>query len=465
MKKILFVLVLTVFVLSACGTPATSVPVPTNTPVPLPTETPIPTATLQPSPTPVPLGGGGKFIMQVNPLLIPKEFNSQESNNWFLASSDGTNLKLLNAQIWSISPDGKRALTYTSDSNISLMNLDGTGEILLDDSLDYYSIARSNVANQTALWLPNGDVVVLAREKENPTKFSVNIVSQDGKLKKLEKPSQIIKAYATFLFTSPDGKYLYWKNCANQNCKYYVTTLDDSEQKQILQKPNPGQDVHISPSGEYISYAVIPGGCYLYKVADGTTTKVTLEDGSSGWFFCNGNSWSPTEDKLFAITPTGYATLNVPDGKITPFSGVNADSCYIANWTPDGKSILLSTCTKENTYEEYGMGQMGGIDDAYFYMRDFVQSIGARLIDISNGAITEYPDAGFCNAVISPDSKWVLFYQCKNENNLAVNSPQLLNLDTKEISPVFQEFVSDNPDAYIMSNDGLDRSWLVFWIP
>lgn len=52
MKNILFILTLMIFVLSACGTPVTPVPIPTNTLAPVPTETPVPpTATLEPSPT------------------------------------------------------------------------------------------------------------------------------------------------------------------------------------------------------------------------------------------------------------------------------------------------------------------------------------------------------------------------------------------------------------------------------
>lgn len=70
MKKILFVIVLTVFVLSACGAPATPVLVPTNTPVPLPTETPVPpTPTLEPSPTP-------------DPLLFRDDFEGSLGDDW-----------------------------------------------------------------------------------------------------------------------------------------------------------------------------------------------------------------------------------------------------------------------------------------------------------------------------------------------------------------------------------------------
>jgi len=429
--------------------------------------------------------------MMVGPFLVPKEFNSQvftseftyPSDRWFSALSDGTNLKFLSWDIWSISPDGKRALTYTSDSKVALTNLDGTGEIPLDDSLDYYILPRKMIEHQTALWLPNGNVVVLAFEKEDKTKFSINIVDLDGKLKKLEKPSQIIKKSSTLLFISPDGKYLYWKSadiCGNQTCKnkFYATKLDDSEQKQILIDLKGAQNMHISPSGQYISYIdnsvqpFIP--CYIYKVADDTTTKLTLDDGSSATGFCfGGNHWSPTEDKLLGQTQNGYSILNVPDGKITTLFGVDAGSCYLANWTPDGKRVFLSVCTEENSYEKYGAGQMGGLQNNY--PDEFVQSIGARLIDISDGKIAKYPDGGFCNATISPDSKWVLFYLCKNEDDLVVIPSQLLNLDTKEMVSLFQGFVSGNPEAIPLINEthGPEapfiphnefENWFVFWI-
>ena len=56
MKKLLFVGVLTVFVLSACSTAATSGSDPIDTPVSLPTETPVPSAaTLEPSATFAPI--------------------------------------------------------------------------------------------------------------------------------------------------------------------------------------------------------------------------------------------------------------------------------------------------------------------------------------------------------------------------------------------------------------------------
>jgi hypothetical protein len=472
-----FVLLIIATVASSCSsqnsssitTPVPSLsltPIPSVTSTVTPSPTAMPTSTITPTATPVPLGGGGKFIMKVNPLLAPKEFKSQKPASWFSAYSDGSNLTLLDWQIWSLSPNGRLALTYTSNNNVALTNLDNLGTTLLDESLSYYIISGNY---QTALWLPNGNIVLLAFEQKERTKISAYIVSPDGKLTKLEKPSQIMKNYAHFLFISPDGKKLYWENpvmCGNRQCKseYYETSLDDAEQKRILKDVNTAQDINISPSGQYIAYIdnsfQTLRGCYIYKVSDETITKIMKDDGLRGQNYCfGGNHWSPTEDKLFGQTPDGYAILTVPEGNISTFPEVNVGSCYLARWAPDGKHLFLSVCTEKNSFKEYGMN--GGVRLDY---QKFVQTIGERLINISDGKVTEYSDVGFCDAVISPDSTWVLFYACKDEKKRVIYPSQLLNLNTKKMYPLFQGFVSDSTEVFTGSQNGLYKGWLVFWI-
>jgi hypothetical protein len=476
----IFVFLIISLVMSGCGPGQlfgpTFTPTPTITPsptfTPTPTITPSPTFTPTPTATPVPLGGGGTFIMKVSQLLVPNEFNSQEPFSWFSASSDGSDLKLLDWQIWSLSPDGKQALTYTSDKRVSLTNLDGTGAIPLDESLSYkiyYPLG------QTALWLPNGNVVLLAFEQTERTKLSVYIVSPDGNLSKWEKPSQIITdREAELLFISPDGENLYWKNfdCtkigADTYCDisgYYMTSLEDSDQKQILKNVHENVEIYLSPSGQYISYPDYSGhifrGCFLYKIADETTTQNLPDDDSDSHGFCDtgdGSNWSPTEDKLWGKTNNGYAIWTVSEGKmmnIAAYSDINAGDCYSTSWTPDGKHLFLSVCTEKYSEELYR--QKWGVGNITL---PFTESLGQRLINISDGKVTEYPDAGFCDAVISPDSTWVLLYTCTNEKGLVVYPSQLLNLETEEMVPLFQGFVSDSPVL-----QPHQKAWSVFWIP
>ncbi|MEI8133375.1 MAG: hypothetical protein WCG34_13160, partial [Leptolinea sp.] len=466
MKNISLFIIVFLFVLTACGAPVLpSIPaVVTITNPPLPTSIPA-TATQLPTPTPIPLGGGGTLIMQVNPLLVPKEFNAVGPASWLSAASDGSNLKLLDYQIWSISPDGQRALTYTNDHKVTLRNLDGSGALPLDDSLKYYI----NFYLPTALWLPNGNALVLAYDASKPKKVSLFILSPDGKLTKWEKPSQAMKDFAHLLLVSPDGKQLFWENSATSNgqlrkSEYYVTNLDDSDQKRILSNVLSFQDMSISPSGKYIVYLEtsnqILHGCFIYKVTDGTTTLLKTEADPKGIGYCFGRGhWSPTEDKLFGLGPKGYSVLPVPDGKITTFPDINAGICYLARWTPDGKHLFLSLCTAKDSKEK-----IQGMGAAFDYLKYFATA-GARLIDMSDGKVTEYPDAGFCNSALSPDSKWVLMYLCKGENNLMKPDypAQMLNLETSQLVPLFKEFTSDDPKIFAQSNDGSFKGWSILW--
>ncbi len=276
MKNFTLFIILTVLILTACGTPTTSTPEPTLSPAPTNTFIPPPTKTLEPTLTP--------------------------------------------------------SLTPVPPCDVSTRPL--------DDSLDYY--VNSNFI--TAVCLPNGNKIVLAYEKKNPTKLSAYIVSPDENLIKWEKPSQIMQKYAFFLFISPDGQKLYWENaimCGHRQCKseYYSTSLDDSEQKRIFKNVNSAQNIYISPSGQYISYIDNSfqqlRGCFIYNTTDGISTKLVPDNTNEyGWVrgqnYCFGeNHWSPKEDKLYSKlyikteagnSETGYSVLNVPNGEITTFS-------------------------------------------------------------------------------------------------------------------------------------------------
>jgi hypothetical protein len=283
MKKLTLFVLLTIFVLTACGSPTTTAfnptlppstvtlpPAPTNTLIPPPTETPLrPTETLEPT-------------------LIPTP-----------------------------------TLTPVPPCNVDTRPS--------DDSVIFYI----NDNYTTAVCLPNGNKLVLAYEIKHPTKISAYIVNPDGKLTIWEKPSQLMQQFASFLFASPDGNILYWESavmCGNRECKtlYYASNLDDSGYKRIFANVNSAQNIYISPSGQYIVYLDNSfqqlRGCYIYDVEKNTSTRINPDNSKYGWAtlgedYCFGeNHWSPKDDKLYAETKTGYSIMNVPDGKITSFS-------------------------------------------------------------------------------------------------------------------------------------------------
>lgn len=168
----------------------------------------------------------------------------------------------------------------------------------------------------------------------------------------------------------------------------------------------------------------------------------------------------------------GISIWSATDGKIryvSSYSDIKAGSCGVI-WTPDGKYLFLFVCSEKYSSEQFGIHFSKGDK-----ILPFEKSLGQRLVNISTGEVIEYPDAGFCkNAFISPDSKWVLLSFCVNEENLLIYPSQLINLETKEMTPIFQNFLPENPEyirnPYAFENDqplpkDIYKDWYFFWFP
>jgi len=157
--------------------------------------------------------------------------------------------------------------------------------------------------------------------------------------------------------------------------------------------------------------------------------------------------------------------LTASDGTMDEIATYSDVGYCFPRWTPDGKYLFLNDCTDTVTKSE-DLTDMKYFFESYSDLT-FNESLGQKLIDISNGKATKYPDTGFCDSVISPDSQWVLLFACKNEKDLVVYPSQMLNLNTKEIVPLFKDFIADSnvtltqPPGVIIQN----KIWSVFWTP
>jgi len=443
--KLFYFVVILAFLVSACNqattTPTAELPTipPTLTQIP-------PTITPTLSPTPEPAGGGGTIFVGVNKLLYPKEFTLDKPFGWFSATSNGSNLKSLDyEEIYRVSSDGKRMLVKQNGSLV-LVNPDGANSKTLDTGTDVYIPYSS----RGVLWLTNEKIVFLAAPKQSGEKSSMYVVNADGSgLTKLEKPMQDMGDVAVPLFGSNDAKSIYWvtgTDCHDRgicNEKYFVTKVDDTDQNQIWQNIQAASDrVYVSPSGKFILYYSYFGwslknGCILATVEGQTLSAVNN---------CYAGVWSPVEDKLLEISWTqknkawlaSYVIWTEPGNQVTKLPAIDAAYCS-ANWTPDGEKIFLSRCVDNEVW---------GRKTNY---------LGSRLINISDGTITEYPDSNMCVTAISPDSKWVISYNCYTSDSKPASS-QLINLETKEAQPVLEGFVSTDPKA-------LQMGMSFYWVP
>lgn len=443
--KVIYFLVLLVFLISACN-PATTTPtagLPTSTQ----TSTPVPaTMTPVPSPTQEPVGGGGTILVGVNKLFYPKEFTLDKPFGWFSATSDGSNVKSLDyEEIYSVSADGKRMLVK-QNGVIALVNSDGSSLKTLDTGKNVFIpyISRSIV------WLTDRRIVFLAASQQSGKKSSMYVVNKDGSdVTKMEKPEQDMGDGAATLFGSPDAESVYWvtgTECHDRGIcheKYFVTNLDDTGEKQIWQNIKAASyRIYVSPSGKFIVYYSYFGWSLKNACVLATLDGQTLSEVND----CYNGIWSPLEDKLLAIHwvqekgnwLASYVIWTEPGNQVTKLPGIDAAFCS-ARWTPDGEKIFLSYCVDN---------QMWGKKTTY---------LGSRLINISNGSITEYPDPNICASAVSPDSKWAISYRCYTPDSKSAPS-ELINLETKETQPILDGFVSADPKAEQMG-------WSLIWIP
>jgi hypothetical protein len=469
MKNFTLFVILTVFVLVACGTPAMPTSEPTLPPAPTNTLVPPPTATLEPSPTPtpIPLGGGGTILMGVNQLFVPKEMNADKPFVWLSSLSDGSRLSLLNVEVYNASPYGKRMIVRSGEK-LALMDTNGEQLVPLNIKETYlgktygYKYDTGFYYAQSVLWLANGKLVFLATDKPDG-KSVLYIVDSDGNnLAKLEQPSLAAEEVSSLLFSKADGSEFYWvtgKKCNTRGIcveNYYLSKIDGSNQQQVWQEvKNAGDNIYLSPSGKYIAYSAYFGqssknGCYLATTTGELITK--LEKGKDLFALCNReNIWSPSEDKILMSGWEGtnveyskkvYIIWSAPNGETSPLPDINSGDCRSAHWLPDGQHIFFENCT--------------GI---WYQMATDI--LGQRKVNITTGDVTEYPSFGFCEYVISPNAQWALFYACENKRSErgADKQSQLLNLETKEVVSIYDKFTSTE----LVKN--ANERWTVFWIP
>lgn len=447
--KAIYLVIIFAFVFSACSPKATPSPSPSVVP---PSQTPTSTEvppTFTPTATPEPIGGGGTILMKVNKLLYPKDISLDKPFNWFSALSDGSNLTAVDYdQIYGFAPDGSRMLVRQANTLV-LINPDGTSPTKLDTGPDVFLPTVS----YRVLWLTNGKIVFNAAPKESGEKSSIYVVNKDGSgLVKLNQPASEIVGIVGMLFASPDEQSVYWvtgSQCHERGIcheKYFLTRLDDSAQQQVWQNILAASNrIFISPSGKFITYDSDFGwsfknGCFLATIDGQLISAVALH----GYFYCYTGMWSSVEDKLLLegwVKEKGTYRLDVtvwsePGNVITKLPAYNAFYCNPV-WMPDGERLFLHGCTDKEPWNKS------------------TKYVGSRILNISDGTVTEYPGSNNCYSALSPDSKWAIFFHCQTADSKMAPS-QLMNLVTKETHPIFADFVSGDPKA-------LQEAWPLLW--
>lgn len=440
----------------------TSTLTPTNAPTM--TNTPVPTNTATPTPQPTPPGGGGKLLFSASGgLFKPSAIIPPGEYNLYLANPDGGSLTSLTQGpdgtsnlLAGLSPDGQQVLYYSTNIASNKLYQDNNRVDLWVTSIQKTQPLQltSNQVHSyigAATWAPDGTIYFVGWSSEGLGLFHVK--SDGTGLERSAKPVGAASNLAHILFFDPQSRGVFWVAGAfcytNDLCgaKYYYTSLDGSDQKQVWGWiNNAATDVSLSPDGKWIAYNQFisnqtqdqpKNGCYI-SATDGS--QIQHLPGNCEIQPDRTNFWPPwsLDGKSILYHTTDLQNHNYPVHLYSPDQKSVSDvpdlktaGCFFANWLPSGKQILFSHC----------LSNFGGFD----------QYAPMRLVDLISNEVTVYPATGACLLAFSPDLRQVFLYNCYSEVGAKTLQFFKLDLETATLSPLFMDILNkDQKSTYKM---------------
>ncbi len=444
-------------------TPTTPLdPSPAATLAPTMTFTPLPTKTPTPTLAPTPMGGGGMLLFSAHRSVFSGELAAPPADfNVYAAHPDGSGLTALTQEsagasniLAGPSPDGQQVLYYST-------SLPGNKIYQDDKKVDLWviSLQTSQPVQLTtkdvhsylagATWAPDGSVYFIGWDMEGMGLFHV---SADGSgLARVAKPvSPAATGKAEILFFDPDKTGLYWATGASCSsgalcgARYYRTALDGSDQQQVW-KWLKGVDDHLalSPDGQWLAYQQwisqqIPesykNGCYVASM-DGS--KIQQMRGKNPRCYIiphQTDFWSPDGKSFVYLTTDGDLNkypvhLFSPDqNTIVDLPDLQTPSCEQYHWLPNENRILFTYCRSN----------FGGYDSP----------TSNRMMDLTSGTVTAYPNTDYCEVSFSPDSRTAFMYNCHSEGVGEVKFRfYTLDLDTSTLTPLFTDVLNPTQEG------------------
>ena len=359
MKKALTIVLLSVFLLTACGTtpPPTATEVPqaveSATPSITPTITLAPTQTLTPTPvftptvTPTPIGGG------MGKILFLSKRDDEGHSEVYSMNSDGSNQTRLTHHGYVFefqwSPDRRKiAFTSSLDFQIYVINVDGSNESRLTN--------QGN--NSYPRWSPNGKKIVFVSSRDTDTEadyfrkysfdtalllgYEIYVMSSDGSSQTRLTNNQKQDNYPEW---APDGnKIAFWSSSPNTGSNIYVMNADGSKQTQLINNHRYNIGHQWSPDGKKITFMSTGySRTDLYEIhvidADGSDEmRLTRSKGSD-----MEPKWSPDSKTLAFIyeddSRTQICTMKEDGSERECLTKTIYDN--EPQWSPDGKKILF----------------------------------------------------------------------------------------------------------------------------
>jgi hypothetical protein len=230
------------------------------------------------------------------------------------------------------------------ESNIYVMNSDGTGVTQLTNSPGYYDVYPA--------WSPDGTKI--AFESDRNGVYEVFIMDADG-----SNQISLSNGSAQAPRWSPDGSKIVFQSIRDGNYEVYVMDADGSNQINLINNPAKDGRPTWSPDGTKIAFfSERDGNWEIYIMnSDGTgQTRLTNEPTPD-----NAPAWSPDGTKIaFESDRDGNREIYIMNSDGTGQTRLTNNSAHEENsaWSPDGTKIAFAS-DRDGNLEIYTMNPDG----------------------------------------------------------------------------------------------------------
>jgi TolB protein len=225
------------------------------------------------------------------------------------------------------------AIYENGNSEIFIMNADGSGLVQITNSLEFESSPE---------WSPDNSRILFGTYHD--THRDIYVMNADGS-NIIQLTNNPVNTIQTSKDWSPDGNKIVYSNDSNGNYELYIVNADGSGITNITNHPAEDFMARWSPDGTKIAFGSTrtgsPVNIYLINADGSNPSTLSVSDQSDD----QNLTWSPDGSKIAfnqLRSPSEEAIMIMnSDGSNHQELFVSENIRSLAKWSPDGKQIAI----------------------------------------------------------------------------------------------------------------------------